>query len=1044
MSKKNDILEAWIMVEHLSEGTINVKDKTIGRFDRVQDGNYYDLFFREIEKKKMKPHQKGGIVLYFDVFLFEDIIEFLREKYHLAPAEEETAYGHKFSFALCFDRQLKLNSEMTFLTESYYIRKYREIPKEEEFLKFEEEFKKQFENLFECQEDADYKTHFNEAMAGILQTHQIAAENCRMKTVLNLETDAANLHSFFVRDLEKAKTISSRLLDSYILGTAKNRIDLDGRRQSDKYNAAVFGEILQPRNYPAARFPSNPKYALAFMQQVTVNLAIGYDNEQIRSVNGPPGTGKTTLLKDIFAEFSVEQAYEMANMPEKFITKKIKYSEHEWIGRVPEKIARKGIVVASSNNGAVQNIVNELPLISGIDKEFTEEILAADYFKDIANSHVGSKWVEDEEKHFHEELYKKKRDEHDMFWGLFSLEGGRKENMNYIVTVLKHVVDYLENEYLSDEGIYQEFQKQYEEVRAYRQERQDICEKINTLSRLKKEADEKQRLFKEEEDRRQKELRESNSRAAESVKGIRCEIEEAEETLSDWNRQLSRVQDDRNSIEQCIEALNLQKPGFFSPRKTKQEFREKLRLYSDQLQQAHMDEREIKTHIFENERKQKQLQDVLSKNEKEIEKNQAAFEGWKQEEDRELHRLKCEMKELEEAAADGSVKKLDLTVDYETLQLSNPWFDMEYRRMQSKLFIASLRVRKQFLYENRKSMKKAYLIWGKQNSYLDHKEAISEAWNWINLVIPVISSTFASFSRMCANLEEGTIGSLFVDEAGQALPQAGIGAIFRSRYVMAVGDPSQIKPVLTLEAGILDMLGKHYGVSQKYLSENASVQTLTDEISRYGFYKDSSREEWIGIPLWVHRRCRYPMFDIANKISYGGNMVQGVKKRGACAWFDIGGNAVDKYVAEQGAFLRETIQKMISQNPDIADREKKDLVYVITPFKNVAYQLAQELNKIGFTRYDENGRPTNVGTVHTFQGKEAKIVFLVLGADEKSRGAAAWAMGTENPNIMNVAATRAKEEFYIIGDKKLYFSLKSDVIDDTYEIIRTFNSGMGN
>ena len=41
------------------------------------------------------------------------------------------------------------------------------------------------------------------------------------------------------------------------------------------------------------------------MQQVAVNLAIGYDNERIRSVNGPPGTGKTTLLKDIFAEFVV-------------------------------------------------------------------------------------------------------------------------------------------------------------------------------------------------------------------------------------------------------------------------------------------------------------------------------------------------------------------------------------------------------------------------------------------------------------------------------------------------------------------------------------------------------------------------------------------------------------------------------------------------------------------------------------------------------------------------------------------------------------------
>lgn len=40
----------------------------------------------------------------------------------------------------------------------------------------------------------------------------------------------------------------------------------------------------------------------------------------------------------------------------------------------------------------------------------------------------------------------------------------------------------------------------------------------------------------------------------------------------------------------------------------------------------------------------------------------------------------------------------------------------------------------------------------------------------------------------------------------------------------------------------------------------------------------------------------------------------------------ITGNAVDKYVPEQG-------------------REKKDIIYVISPFKNVAYQLSQKLKK---------------------------------------------------------------------------------------------------
>jgi superfamily I DNA and/or RNA helicase len=183
------------------------------------------------------------------------------------------------------------------------------------------------------------------------------------------------------------------------------------------------------------------------------------------------------------------------------------------------------------------------------------------------------------------------------------------------------------------------------------------------------------------------------------------------------------------------------------------------------------------------------------------------------------------------------------------------------------------------------------------------------------------------------------------------------------------------------------------------------------------------------------------MFDISNAISYDGNMVQSTDVPGKAYWYDVSGSASDKYVKEQGEFLRDKILELFNQNPDINDKSKKDIIYVISPFKNVAYQLSQELKQIGFTRYGENGKPTNIGTVHTFQGKEAPIVFLVLGCDERSRGAANWAMGSANPNIMNVAATRAKEEFYIIGDKQLFLGMKSDVINETYRILERFNNG---
>jgi hypothetical protein len=64
----------------------------------------------------------------------------------------------------------------------------------------------------------------------------------------------------------------------------------------------------------------------------------------------------------------------------------------------------------------------------------------------------------------------------------------------------------------------------------------------------------------------------------------------------------------------------------------------------------------------------------------------------------------------------------------------------------------------------------------------------------------------------------------------------------------------------------------------------------------------------------------------------------------------------------------------------------------------------------------------SVGTVHTFQGKEADSVILILGADDNSKGAAQWA--ASKPNLLNVAATRAKYRFYIVGSKRLWSQLK--------------------
>src|SRR5699024_2003384 len=99
----------------------------------------------------------------------------------------------------------------------------------------------------------------------------------------------------------------------------------------------------------------------------------------------------------------------------------------------------------------------------------------------------------------------------------------------------------------------------------------------------------------------------------------------------------------------------------------------------------------------------------------------------------------------------NQINAIDMDLDYDQIQKSSPWFDEDYTIMQSKLFIDALKVRKQFLYENMKNLNAASIKWDKQNDYLDNKLIITQAWNWINMAIPVIGTTFASVSRMCAN-----------------------------------------------------------------------------------------------------------------------------------------------------------------------------------------------------------------------------------------------------------------------------------------------------
>ena len=203
------------------------------------------------------------------------------------------------------------------------------------------------------------------------------------------------LNSFFLTDLAFAKKLfvsqeAPRNLRRY-LGLDRPAQIRDLIRDNDALEDAV-----SPQNTPLARWPGPDRHPLVLLQQAAVNIAF---NETAASgligINGPPGTGKTTLLRDLVAGVVTERAQEMATYadPETaFEPTGLRLNvSSAWIHlyKLDEALRGFELVVASSNNKAVENISSELPGIRAIADDASQ----LRYFPTVSDSvHQRETW----------------------------------------------------------------------------------------------------------------------------------------------------------------------------------------------------------------------------------------------------------------------------------------------------------------------------------------------------------------------------------------------------------------------------------------------------------------------------------------------------------------------------------------------------------------------------------------------------------------------------------------------------------------------------
>ncbi|MCR8631525.1 DEAD/DEAH box helicase [Paenibacillus radicis (ex Xue et al. 2023)] len=518
------------------------------------------------------------------------------------------------------------------------------------------------------------------------------------------------------------------------------------------------------------------------------------------------------------------------------------------------------------------------------------------------------------------------------------------------------------------------------------------------------------------------------------IQRLMIEVRNLESMLDSENNQLNQVQNElldnqrrQDSKQKQLEYLEKIRFGFFGVLLRWKEFL-RVRKQKNELYVQCVALEENKNHLEERVKslleKTKGLRSKIEIYKAKIEKRQSKLDAIQQ-------MFSDEKTENNRVIMDDEF--WEQTLSY--IQKSSPWITLKYTQARSRLFLEALRLHESFIMAAQSKIIGSLYAITKPSSidYHADKYLFPGLWDVFTLIVPVVSSTFASFAGMFKGMESQSLGWLFIDEAGQAVPQAAIGAIWRSQRTVVVGDPLQIEPVVTLPKIVLQDVANYYEVSDRFISLNSSVQIVADMANKNGTW---IRDKWIGSPLWVHRRCISPMFDICNEIAYDGRMVLdtsspnpdiiiNIDRLGPNAWIQVDGECtVKQFVPEQARVILSLIWKAFESIRLGLSNELPSL-YIISPFAVVKQQLktkvreahrqiAGTLSKKEFNRWVNQ----SIGTVHTFQGKQADAVIFCLGVDGKNAGAAGCA--TSSVNLVNVAVSRAKYRFIVVGNKKIW------------------------
>jgi hypothetical protein len=244
-----------------------------------------------------------------------------------------------------------------------------------------------------------------------------------------------------------------------------------------------------------------------------------------------------------------------------------------------------------------------------------------------------------------------------------------------------------------------------------------------------------------------------------------------------------------------------------------------------------------------------------------------------------------------------------------------------------------------------------------------------------------------------------------IDEASQCSIPAVVPVLFRAKRVLIIGDPMQLTHVTTMTAATEADCRTRAGIGAGWLEQRCLAYRRHSAFRAFDNAADQTHL------LDEHYRCHPVIAEISNRLFYGSQLtvltdVSRLRRIDdkPVTWQPVlgvprqprGGSWSNEAEAQHVSQVVRQLQVRLPAGATIG---------VVTPFR-AQRELISKLCK------DTNVR---VGTVHTFQGGECDAMVLsIVGGREMPESGLRWLQ--REPNLWNVAITRARSHLIVVGD----------------------------